>query len=182
MKIETMNFTAKNGQTVILRSGEEQDGEQLRRMAWQAYGESRFLSKEQEEFTQTAEQESAWIMRMLHDPRAVLLFAELDGTIVGNAMLHPVAESSRQRQRCQVGLTVLQAHWSKGIGKALLALLISMARESAYEQVELEVVADNVRAISLYEKLGFKEVCRKKDHREVNGKKYDAITWRLDLE
>jgi len=27
----------------------------------------------------------------------------------------------------------------------------------------------------------FQEVCRKKDYREVRGKKYDAITWRLDF-
>ena len=35
--------------------------------------------------------------------------------------------------------------------------------------------------VRVAEKLGFKEVCRKKDYREVNEKKYDAITWRLDL-
>jgi len=35
--------------------------------------------------------------------------------------------------------------------------------------------------VRVAEKLGFKEVCRKKDYREVNGKKYDAITWRLDV-
>ena len=27
----------------------------------------------------------------------------------------------------------------------------------------------------------FQEVCRKKDYREVRGKKYDEITWRLDF-
>jgi YesN/AraC family two-component response regulator len=82
MKIEALEYKAKNGETVIMRSGKETDGEQLRKLAWQAYGETRFLSKEQDEFTLTAEQETAWIMRMLHEPRAVLLMAELNGEII----------------------------------------------------------------------------------------------------
>lgn len=35
--------------------------------------------------------------------------------------------------------------------------------------------------IRVAEKLGFKEVYRKKDYREVNEKWYDAITFRLNL-
>lgn len=31
------------------------------------------------------------------------------------------------------------------------------------------------------EKLGFREVFRKKGYREVNGQKFDAVTYRLDL-
>ena len=39
----------------------------------------------------------------------------------------------------------------------------------------------NLAIVRVAEKLGFKEVCRKENYREVNGKMYDAITWRLDL-
>ena len=176
MKIEAMNHTMKNGQTVILRSGVEADGEQLRQLAWQAYGETRFLSKEQEEFHLTAEQESVWIMRMLHDPRAVLLMAELDGQIVGDGMIHPVSEGSRQRHRCQVGITVLKDHWNKGIGKALFVLMIAAAKEAGYEQMELEVVSDNKRAIALYEKLGFQEYGRRPNSFKYKDGSYGDMT------
>lgn len=36
--------------------------------------------------------------------------------------------------------------------------MISVAKKEGYEQVELEVVADNERAIHLYKSLGF-EIC-----------------------
>ena len=45
----------------------------------------------------------------------------------------------------------------------------------------LQMYIGNLPMVRVAEKLGFKEVCRKKDYREVRGKKYDAITWRLDL-
>ena len=35
--------------------------------------------------------------------------------------------------------------------------------------------------IRVAEKLGFKEIARKKAYREVKGEKYDALTFRLDL-
>ncbi len=182
MKVEAMEYTAKNGQTVILRSGAEEDGEQLRHLAWQAYGETRFLSKEQEEFTLTAEQESAWIMHMLHDPKAVLLMAELNGEIIGDAMMHPVAVSGRQKHRCQAGITVLKAHWGNGIGKALFLLLIAAAKEAGYEQMELEVVSDNERAIVLYDRLGFKEYGRRPNSfRYQDGTYADMTLMALDL-
>lgn len=182
MKIEAMEYKAKNGETVIMRSGEKTDGEQLRKLAWQAYGETRFLSKEQDEFTLTAEQETAWILRMLHEPRAVLLMAELNGEVVGDAMMHPVAESSRQRHRCQAGITVLEPHWGKGIGKGLFALLIAVAKEAGYTQMELEVVADNERAVALYKKLGFVEYGRRPNSFHYRDGSYaDMLLMVLDL-
>ena len=39
----------------------------------------------------------------------------------------------------------------------------------------------NLAMVRVANKLGFKEVCRKANYREVSGKRYDAITWRLDL-
>ena len=40
----------------------------------------------------------------------------------------------------------------------MIEKLFSIAREKKIEQIELEVVADNERAISLYKKMGF-EIC-----------------------
>lgn len=182
MKIKPMEYTAKNGRLITMRSGEEQDGESLRQLALKGYTETKFLSKEPEDFTMTAEQESAWILRMLHDPRAVLLFAELDGEIIGNAMMHPVADSGRQTHRCQVGITIVKEHWNNGIGTGLFILLIAAAREAGFEQMELEVVSDNKRGIALYEKLGFKEYGRRPNSfRYKDGSYADMTLMALDL-
>lgn len=182
MRIKPMEYTAKNGQIITMRSGEEEDGEQLRQLAKKGYEETRFLSKEPEDFTFTAEQEAGFIMTLRNDPRAVLLFAELDGQIIGNAMMHPVANVGRQKHRCQVGITILKEHWGKGIGTGLFILLIAAAREAGYEQMELEVVSDNERGIRLYEKVGFKEYGRRPNSFKYKDGSYaDMMLMALDL-
>jgi len=182
MKIKAMYYTDKTGQVITMRSGEEQDGEQLRQLAKKGYEETRFLSKEPEDFTFTAEQEAGFIMTMLHDPRAVLIFAELDGQLIGNAMMHPIADAGRQKHRCQVGITILKEHWGKGIGTGLFILLIAAAREAGFEQMELEVVSDNERGIKLYEKMGFKEYGRRPNSFKYKDGTYaDMTLMSLDL-
>ena len=41
-------------------------------------------------------------------------------------------------------------YWGLGIGSLLLSAIISGAREMNYEQIELEVVCENEKAIALY--------------------------------
>jgi ribosomal protein S18 acetylase RimI-like enzyme len=52
-------------------------------------------------------------------------------------------------------MCVLKDFWGKGIGFTIMGMIIDEARKMGYEQVELEVVADNIRAFSLYKKFGF---------------------------
>lgn len=182
MRIKPMLYTAKNGQQITMRSADEQEGEQLLQLAKQGYAETKFLSREPEDFNMTVEQETGWILNMLHDPKAVLLFAELDGQVIGNAMMHPVANAGRQKHRCQVGITILKEHWNKGIGTGLFILLIAAAREAGFEQMELEVVSCNERGIKLYEKMGFKEYGRRPNSFKYKDGTYaDMILMSLDL-
>ncbi len=44
-----------------------------------------------------------------------------------------------------------------GIGRKMLELLCEIAKEKGIEQLELEVVADNDRAIALYKKIGLRK-------------------------
>ena len=52
------------------------------------------------------------------------------------------------------------AYWGLGIGRALLTACIDCARKAGYEQLELNVVAENSRAIAMYETVGFMEFAR----------------------
>ena len=69
----------------------------------------------------------------------------------------------------------------KGIGTAALMQFIEYLHANGYGAVYTQTWSGNIPMVKLAEKLGFREVCRKKDLREVRGGKYDAITWRLDL-
>ena len=64
------------------------------------------------------------------------------------------------RHRAEFGISLLKEYWGLGLGRALTEACIQCAREAGYAQLELSVVADNERAIALYEKEGFVEYGR----------------------
>ena len=55
---------------------------------------------------------------------------------------------------------MLKGYWSLGIGRALTMALIDFVRGAGYEQVELCVAGDNVRAIGRYQFLAFQDTGR----------------------
>lgn len=70
----------------------------------------------------------------------------------------------------------------QGIGYALTAACIDCARQAGYLQLELDVVADNARAIALYKKLGFVEYGRNpRGFRKRNGDYQELVYMRVEL-
>ena len=63
----------------------------------------------------------------------------------------------RTRHRCSMGIALLEKVWGQGISTAMLETLLEKAKEAGYEQMELEVVARNERAVALYERMGFEK-------------------------
>ncbi len=81
----------------------------------------------------------------------------MDGVVVGNAGITSLGTRYKVRHRAEFGISILREFWGLGIGKALMSACISCAKEAGYEQLELEVVAENSSAIALYKKAGFVE-------------------------
>ena len=67
----------------------------------------------------------------------------------------PLSAKSRTYHRASLGMSVRRDYWRQGIGSAMMERLITHARQTGFEQIELEVVSANRRAISLYIKYGF---------------------------
>lgn len=87
---------------------------------------------------------------------------QADGTVIGTAGLR-VCPNPRMRHVGSVGLFVHTAYQNMGVGAALLKTLLDLADNwLMLVRVELEVFADNQRAIHLYEKLGFETEGRKR--------------------
>ena len=85
-----------------------------------------------------------------------------DGTLIGAATLR-VCPSPRMRHVGTVGLFVHTEYQNMGVGTALLKTLLDLADNwLMLVRVELEVFADNQRAIHLYETLGFETEGRKR--------------------
>ena len=80
-----------------------------------------------------------------------------------------------------VGYRMGREYWNKGIGSALMAALIDHAKNAGIEIIDLEVRCDNIRAIRLYEKFGFKRLCTYPSFFRIGNEYYDFELMCLDL-
>lgn len=142
------------GHELLLRNAREEDAQRLIDYLKTTSGETRFLIREPDEVTMTQEDERRFIRRQNESERDVMVLAFYDGEFAGNASLMGMGPS-RYRHRAGVAIALYQAYTGLGIGRAMIEALLAIAKECGIEQVELEVVADNERAIALYKKLGF---------------------------
>ena len=156
MKIDHIKIDL-NGHELILRNATEDDAEILIEYLKATSGETRFLIREPEEVTMTLEQEKAFIKSQNASEGNVMLLGFLDGQFVGNCALNGYGRF-RLRHRACLGIALYQKYTGMGIGKAMMKTAIRLAEEIGYEQIELEVVGNNERAIALYKKMGF-EIC-----------------------
>lgn len=80
--------------------------------------------------------------------------AFLEGGIVGMAGLYRESGERKQHKGVLWGMYVRPAAQGRGLGRALLGAVLDHAR-GQFDQVLLQVVSDNHRAIRLYESEGF---------------------------
>lgn len=69
----------------------------------------------------------------------------------------------------------------KGHGTEAFRLYLDYLRDRGHRSFFTQTWSGNLPMMRLAEKLGFTEVIRIKDLREVDGRKYDAVTFRLDV-
>lgn len=150
----------KDGRTCILRNAEEQDGQAVLANFLLTHGQTDFLSTYPEEATFTVEQEKAYLRKKLESVREIELAAEVNGVITGTAGVDSIGSAEKIRHRASFGISIDQAWWGLGIGRALTEACIDCAGAAGYSQLELEVVAVNERAYRLYRSLGFVEYGR----------------------
>lgn len=119
----------------------------------------------------------AWRKRLEgNDPSYdYVLVAEVDGKVVGNLGLHR-SRRPRNVHVATLGISVHDAYQGRGIGRALMAAAIDAAdRWLNILRIELEVYADNERAIKLYESLGFVVEGRKRMNAFRDGQYVDSL-------
>ena len=100
--------------------------------------------------------------------------AVVDGQVVGMAGLH--VEAGKRRHTGNIGMMVHDQFQGRGIGRELLEALLHVADNFVgLVRVELEVYADNERAIRLYESCGFEHEGRKKKAVWRHGEHQDVL-------
>lgn len=80
-----------------------------------------------------------------------------------------------------VGICICEPEiWCKGIGTNALRAFINYYFENGTEEIYTQTWSGNVRMLRCAEKLGFVECNRNVGIREVDGQKYDGVTFRLE--
>ena len=155
MKIPAESLRLRNGKICVLRSVEPEDAARMISYMKIMLGETPYLLRTPEEFDYSVEGEAEVLTRRRDDPRALMILAEADGEIVATSDVMPMGTKSRTLHRVTLAMSVRRDYWRLGIGSAMMERLIAHAQRSGFEQIELEVVSTNRRAIDLYVKYGF---------------------------
>ena len=93
---------------------------------------------------------------------------DIDGEIVGWADIIPHSKEVLCHSGV-LGIGIVAECRGKGIGKVLLKRVIDHAWKNGLTRLELEVFADNINAIALYERFGFELEGTKRNARLLDG-------------
>lgn len=150
----------KNGKEALLRNGDAADGLIVFEVFNAAHAETDYLLSYPDENSFDQEQEARFLEEKTKSPDEIEIIAITDGKVVGTAGIEAVGRKYKIRHRAELGISILKEYWGLGLGKALTKACIQCAKEAGYTQLELNVVAENEAAISLYRSLGFVEFGR----------------------
>ena len=150
----------KDGRTCVLRNGTEEDGEAVLEVFRRTHGETDYLRTYPDEISFTARQEAEYLKGRKESADEIEIIAVLDGKPVGSAGINCVGRAYKTRHRAEFGISILKEYWNLGVGRALTEACIECAGTAGYSQLELDVVAENERAIALYQSVGFSEYGR----------------------
>ena len=159
MKYE-QKIRLNNGKEALIRNADEADGNAVFEIFNRTHEETDYLLSYPDENSFDSEQEAQFLKEKAMSPNETELIAIIDGKIVATAGIEAVGNKYKVKHRADFGISVLKEYWGLGLGKALTEACIQCARDAGYDQVELNVVAENDRAISLYRSCGFVEYGR----------------------
>lgn len=164
---------------IMIRKAVIEDAEMILEYMKKIGGESDNLTYGSEGLPLSIEQEQAFLAEMQKDHHSVFLCAWKDNELVGTGNLSSMPRRMGHRAECAV--SVLKKEWGKGIGSLIMNQLIAYAKENAIELINLEVRRDNLSAIHLYEKVGFKHIGTFPAFFKINDQYIDFELMVLDL-
>lgn len=150
----------KNGKEALLRNGDAADGSIVCENFNATHAETDYLLTYPDENSFGPEQEAQFLEEKTMSSDEIEIIALVEGKVAGTAGIEAVGRKYKVKHRAELGVSVLKEYWGLGLGKALTKACIQCAKEAGYTQLELNVVAENEAAMSLYKSLGFVEFGR----------------------
>ena len=172
----------KGGVELLVRNAVASDARALRDIMQRTHAETDYLLSYPDEQGTDVEREARSLAEAERSDNEVELVAVVDGRIVGSAGVAAVGGRRKVVHRARFGISVLTEHWGMGIGRVLMESCIDSARRAGYTQLELEVVAGNERALSLYRRAGFEEYGRNpRGYRSAAAGYQELVHMKLEL-
>ena len=123
--------------------------------------------------------EQANLQRQVDSPDNAQYFDKANGEIIGTVSLN--RKPNRMHHCGVVGISLKRAWWGSGAASAMMEAILAFARENDFDQLNIEVCSDNIRAVRLYEKFGFRKLCTFPAFFKIDGKNIDFDLMNLTL-
>jgi L-amino acid N-acyltransferase YncA len=127
----------------------------------------------------TLPEREAWFQE--HGERHPIYVAEAIGSVAAWASLSPFKTRSAYRFTVEDSIYVHQKHLGQGLGKRLLAHLISTARQLGHQQLMGLISSDQAPSVRLHEAFGFQRVGHLPEVGVKFGRKLSLELWQLAL-
>ncbi len=150
-----MEHKLKDGRIIDLRDVKVSDAVLLLDFFELVNKETKNLMRDPDEYNFTVNDERKFIRRVKQSTNEHLVVALFDGEIIGTIGIRN-RDLKRVAHRVSLGMSVLKKFNNLGLGTIMLNRIIEDAKGVGKLKMELEVRADNVNAVHLYEKFGFK--------------------------
>ena len=161
MQFAEKKITLKDGRTCVLCPTAPEYAEEMIEYMKKTAGETPWLLRYPDEVYFTAEGEREILGRILEDPGHAMMAAIVDGKVAGNGSVSGIGNKRKILHRCSLAIALYEEYWGLGIGKAMIGYLTELAKQMGFQQMDLEVVAENTRAQELYRRCGFVESGRR---------------------
>lgn len=163
-----------NTREVCIKEAEVEHAALLKHMGERLLAETSFFHRLPEERASSVEEMAQMISALKAASNCILLTAWIGDEPVGEAVLAG-GQLARISHTATIGLGVLQAYWGQGLGHALLSALEEKARDVGHTRLELTVLTENTRAISLYTRHGYRTEGRKTGSVQIAGVSKDEF-------
>lgn len=153
-----MQYLLSNGLSLRIRPARLEDASPLLDMFRKSVSESDFLLTTLTEARMlTVEQEKEFIGSYLQNQWNLFLVAEVNGRLAGS-MSVTQSKWKKQRHVGEFGIVVLRDYWNLGIGRRMINTMLQWAQgHPAIRIIQLNVLANNEKAIRMYRNFGFTE-------------------------
>ncbi len=132
---------------------------------------------------QTRETEAEWLANQItgiERGSIISVVAEVAGRLAGNSSVTrgPYEDT---KHHGYLGIAISKKYRDRGIGLEMMRTLVKESRKAGLKTIQLEVFANNPRAIHVYERTGFRETGRIPKKMQRNGKLIDSVVMAREL-